>query len=524
LLGDPPLKKPIGLALGLALLVVAPAAADLVVPSQRVRSGVVLRETASRDSRALGGLRPGDAAEYLSSVPEWFHVRLENGTAGFVSRAWTQMIPDAPTGPAAVAPRSPPPGLLAAARSAVSSVFRWQPRVDFVIGDPHPRQTVYRHYDPNLPVAGFATPLGGDGSYDIMLVIDVSTSTNEYAETDVSRDGRRDDVWSGPDSILQAQIRAASQFVRTLKRLPRNHDGSRIHIGIVTFAGDERFRLRPEDARFDPTPQAIYALAKRDADTFLPLTRDYKAIQSQFQALSRTKPVGTTNFAAGIGKAIIELAGLEEQGARSRPRADSQKVILFLTDGKPRLPYDRFQAKRAALHAAKLAAKLDIRINAFALGKNAVTRTVNGAVKGMAHRSDGGFVELENPGDIVTILNATSFAYVEQVKLVNQTTDQETRYVTTGIDGSFYGEIPLEEGENEIEVIAMLHDRQKASETFTIEYRYGPPVREMLQQLEKIRGENEVLIEQIKERLAAEMETERSRKRLDLKLEEDPSY
>ncbi len=515
----------LGAVLGLAVLIAGPAAADLVVPSQRVRSGVLVREYASRDSRPLGSLRPGDEAEYLTSVPGWIHVRLENGTRGFVSRAWTQVIPDAAAGPAAVAaaPRSPTPGLLGAIRSAVTSVFRWKPRVDFVIRDPHPRQTVYRHYDPNLPVSGFATALGGDGSYDLRLVIDVSTSTTEYAETDVSGDGRRDDVWSGPDSILQAQIRAASQFVRTLKRLPRNHDGSRIHVGIVTFAGDERFRLRPEDARFDPTPQAIYALANRDADSFAPLTRDYRAIRTQLQALSRTKPVGTTNFAAGIGKAIIELAGLEEQGARSRPRADSQKVILFLTDGKPRLPYDRFQAKRAALHAAKLAEKLDIRINSFALGKNAVTRTVSGSVKGMAHRSGGSFVELENPGDIVTILNATSFAYVDQVKLVNQTTDQETRYVTTGIDGSFYGEIPLEEGENEIEVIAMLHDRREASETFTIEYRYAAPVRELVQELEKIRGENEVLIEQIKDRLAAEMEAERTRKRIDLRLEEDPS-
>jgi hypothetical protein len=516
----------LGAVLGLALFVAGPAAAELVAPSQRVRSGVVVREYATRDSRALGSLRPGDEAEYLSSVPGWIQVRLEDGTRGFVSQAWTQVTPDAPEEPppvAAAAVLTPSPGLLGVIRSAVTSVFRGKPRVDFVIRDPHSRQTVYRHYDPNLPVSGFAKPLGGSGSYDIMLVIDVSTSTNEYAETDVNGDGRRDDVWSGPDSILQAQIRAASQFVRTLKRLPRNHDGSRIHIGVVTFAGDESFRLRPEDARFDPTSQAIYALANRDAETFVPLTPDYKTVRSRLQALSRTKPVGTTNFAAGIGKAIIELAGLQQQGAQSRPRSDSQKVILFLTDGKPRLPYDRFEAKRAALHAAKLAERLDIRINTFALGKNAVTRTVNGSVEGMARRSDGSFVELENPGDIVTILNATSFAYVDQVKLVNQTTDQETQYVTTGIDGSFYGEIPLEEGENEIEVIAMLHDRREASERFTIEYRYAAPVRELVQKLEQIRGENEVLIEQIKDRLAAEMKAERTRKRIDLTLEEDPS-
>ena len=136
----------LGAVLGLAVLIAGPAAADLVVPSQRVRSGVLIREYATRDSRPLGSLRPGDEAEYLTSVPGWIHVRLENGTRGFVSRAWTQVIPDAAAGPAAVAaaPRSPTPGLLGAIRSAVTSIFRWKPRVDFVIREPHPRQAVYR--------------------------------------------------------------------------------------------------------------------------------------------------------------------------------------------------------------------------------------------------------------------------------------------------------------------------------------------------------------------------------------------
>jgi len=518
-------KKTFGVALGLVVLAAGTAWADLVVPSERVRSGVFVREHATRDSRVVASLIPGGTAEYLRSVPGWHRVQLADGTLGYVSEAWTRRIPAPPEdpGPVAAGPRSRGFGLLGIVRSAVTSVFRGRPRVDFVIRDPHPRRSVYRHTDPHLPVSGFATPLGAGGSYDIMLVIDVSTSTNEYAETDVSGDGRRDDVWSGEDSILRAQTRAAGNFVRALKRLPRNHNGQRIHVGVVTFAGDERFRLRPEDKRFDPTPESIYALAHRDAATLVPLTRDYEAIQRRLEILARSQPLGTTNFAAGIGRAIIELAGLDAQGATSRPRADAQKVILFLTDGKPRLPYDRFEARRAALRAAKLAERFDIRINTFALGKNALTRSANSSVREMASRADGNFVQLENPADIVTILNATSFAFVDQVKLINQTTDRETRYVTTGIDGSFYGEIALEEGENEIEVIAMLHDRREASETFTVEYRYAVPVHELVQQLETIRGENRVLIEQIKDRLTGEMEAARARKRLELFVEEGPS-
>ena len=40
---------------------------------------------------------------------------------------------------------------------------------------------------------------------------------------------------------------------------------------------------------------------------------------------------------AGVKLALRELAGLD--GAQSRPRPSAKKVILFLTDGKPSLPF-----------------------------------------------------------------------------------------------------------------------------------------------------------------------------------------
>ena len=131
----------------------------------------------------------------------------------------------------------------------------------------------------------------------------------------------------------------------------------------------------------------------------------------------------------------------------------------------------------------------------------------------MVARSNGRLVELRDPGDIVSILRTTSFSYVDRVKLVNRTRGLESDYISTGIDGSFYGEIDLIEGDNRIEVVAMLHDDRKATERFEIAYLRVPPEVELRKRLARIRGENEALIEQIRERLASQIEEERKAQR-----------
>ncbi len=473
----------LGPMLLLLLLVPLPVVANGVVSAEDViRRGVVREST--RGEESTGHARREDRFRWIDVGLGW-------------GRALTRYV-----------------------RTAVESILRLQPVVDFVRLGPDPRLRVYRHYNPILPVSGIATVLGASGRYDIILVIDVSGSTSEYAQTDVNGDGKFDDRWRGSDSILKAQTKATRGFVRTLTRLPDNRAGSRIRVGVVTFAGDEDFYLSPGDRDLDATPETIFQLAMRDADVVIPLSGDYKAVDRELATLSRLQPHGTTNFAAGIGRAILELTPGPGRESAHGSADETRKVILFLTDGKPRLPYDRNKAEQVAMRAAKLAHTWGIRINSFALGKNAVTRKVNGSVKKMALKTNGRFVELENPGDIVSILNASSFGFVDRVKLINQTTDESTPYVTTGIDGSFYGEIPLESGLNEIEMVATLHDRREFSETFTIEYVDAPPVSELVARLEKIRHENEALIDQIKHRMVTEMKLARARKHLELRAEE----
>lgn len=78
------------------------SAADVVVPQDRVRSHVSVRESPTVQSAIRGKLRPGDQAELIADGLEWYEVQLPDGTRGFVNVGWTNRIvsiDDPPTSP-----------------------------------------------------------------------------------------------------------------------------------------------------------------------------------------------------------------------------------------------------------------------------------------------------------------------------------------------------------------------------------------------------------------------------------------
>ena len=80
------------LCLSLIFLILSglPAYADLVIPSDRVTSHLNVRQQPDVNSPILGKIRPDESAELLDSVPYWYKVMLDNGTQGFVSKAWAK--------------------------------------------------------------------------------------------------------------------------------------------------------------------------------------------------------------------------------------------------------------------------------------------------------------------------------------------------------------------------------------------------------------------------------------------------
>jgi Mg-chelatase subunit ChlD len=517
------------LLLAAPLLAAVPALGQQVVPSEKVTSRVIVRAQPSRRGADVGSFRPGDRAKLLEAGDDWHHVELGNGTQGYVSAAWTVLVPthwdvaarpppervaakhadrfdfapEATLSAALVTPAGPEAGFF----GRLAHFFRPSERVTIDLTHPDLHESVREHYDPRLPVAGLAHTTGSKGRFDVMLVIDVSGSTSEFAETDVDGDGRATDDWKSADSILKAQARAAASFVEAVRRLPGNRDGRRIRVGVVTFSGDDALFLDPADRKLELDEDDLRALAARDASLVAPLSADYDAVEADLEALAESTGAGMTDFAAGITRATLALADADE------PRPDAERVIYFLTDGKPRLPYDREKAERAARKAAGFAARHSVRIHAFALGKDAVTGKLSSTLKKVADQTGGVCIELEDPADIVPLLRATALSFVDRVKLVNRTTDEESEYVETGIDGSFYGEIPLAEGRNEIEIVAVLYGGDTHTERLDVDFVPVPREQHLAEELEEIRQENEALIDQLQERLrtklAREIETAR---------------
>jgi competence protein ComEC len=77
--------------------------ADVVTPTDDVVTRVIVRQSPSGQSAQVGSLTPGQEAELVGSVPNWYEVRLANGLTGFVPKRWTRVIGAGPT------PPPPPP-------------------------------------------------------------------------------------------------------------------------------------------------------------------------------------------------------------------------------------------------------------------------------------------------------------------------------------------------------------------------------------------------------------------------------
>jgi len=68
--------------------------ADLVVPSDRVETRLRVRDDPSGSSAVVGHLEPGESAQLDpdETVPSWYAVVLEDGTPGYVSKAWSRVV------------------------------------------------------------------------------------------------------------------------------------------------------------------------------------------------------------------------------------------------------------------------------------------------------------------------------------------------------------------------------------------------------------------------------------------------
>jgi Mg-chelatase subunit ChlD len=267
------------------------------------------------------------------------------------------------------------------------------------IRSPRPGETIQNKTD-MAPLAGLAIAGERPTSFDVVVVLDVSGSTEYPSGIDVDGDGvlgetQRSPISSQPDtpntdpedSVLGAEISAARALLDGL-------DSARVNVGVVSFSGE-----------VDPVTQRRLG---RGDDALLEqaLTPDYAAVRRSLEAVLLRGPNGGTNMQAGVKLALRELAGLP--GAVSRPRPHAKKVILFLTDGKPSLPFglaniEDKEDMLAAIDAAQLAKVAGVMMNVYGLGPSAIDYPV--AATEMAKATGGLYTPVRRPGDIVALLS-----------------------------------------------------------------------------------------------------------------------
>jgi len=383
----------------------------------------------------------------------------------------------------------------------------------------HPRPDTVIGSAAGAFVAGRAIAARGElKRFDVIFVLDTSQSTAAPTGVDVDGDGRVGQPPLGPvgqifgmntdagDSILAAEVAAARKILAGLD--PRS-----TRVGVVTFAGEPAGSNRG----FFGSSRVV-----EPALTVEPLTQDYERVERALERVLTRGPRGMTHMAAGVDQATVELLGLS--GALSKPDAESEKAVLFFTDGQPTLPYQGLQADnvRAVLRAAQRAQRAGLRIHSFAIGPDALNGPI--APVEMASITEGSFTPVRNPGGLVTIVEGVSFANIDRIAVRNTTNGEEAHYVRSHADGSWDALVPLEPGKNRIEVTALASDGAMATEELTL--HYAPDAEDPYVPRELVAKRNELLERRLVEirraRVVAEREAaEETRRELALEIERE---
>lgn len=386
----------------------------------------------------------------------------------------------------------------------------------------------YPRADMRLPPAPgcgvYVSGRAGVRLFDVVLVIDTSASTADPSGADIDGDGVVGRAWldeigehhnsDGGDSIMAAEVAAARQLVREL-------DAETTHVGVVTFAGEER------------GPLAWLTRPGPSARTRHALSRNYTAVDQTLAALLSHQPAGSTDIAAAIDQAVANFGP---------PDPKKRRLVMFFTDGFPTLPHGPRQEANnviAVLDAARRARGAEVEVHTFAIGREAVEWPL--ALIETAGRTGGVFTPVRHPADLVDMVTHAGVGDLQRVTLRNATTGVKAWPFAISPDGAFHGFVPLAQGKNELEVsatstigvearraIAVMLDPNSESEQVpaSLVRRQTRLLEECLRFTKRKRRAAEATrTEQVRRRLEVEIErgrrearerAEQQRKRLDL--------
>jgi hypothetical protein len=308
---------------------------------------------------------------------------------------------------------------------------------------------------PLVEVSGYAGARSRRGQ-DLVIVVDVSDSTLEFAGVDLDGDGpdgstdpllvdwllRQPDVSERlvervqeedfDDSVLMSELAAAYELIDRV-------DPRLFRVGLVAFSGNAWL----------VTP--VGATRSQLIDGLDHLRWNF------FYGSGGTDFVDAVRVAAGALAQANAASGSEAPAAPAggEPPAPvlREQAILFLSDGAPTGVAGRSQAEESALTAAREAADQGIRLFTYAIGPQAIQAL--DVYRGMAELSGGRFAKIERPADAVPALRSVDLTDVADLAVENLTTGGPARAVRLFPDGSFDGLVELSEGSNQLRFTAL---------------------------------------------------------------------
>jgi len=180
---------------------------------------------------------------------------------------------------------------------------------------------------------------------------------------------------------------------------------------------------------------------------------------------------------SAVSLATIELLGTQSAYSTKRDGAKARDHVP--DDGQPTLPLENSQLQNAkmAIQQAVRAAKLDVRIDTFAIGEDALSEPV--VVVEMARVTDGVFTPVRNPKDVRAVFEEVSFSDIETLEVKNKTTGAAASQLISNADGSFSALLDMKEGDNTIEVFARSTDGTEGRREVNVKFLAGAKTQEL---------------------------------------------
>jgi hypothetical protein len=254
---------------------------------------------------------------------------------------------------------------------------------------------------------------------DLVIAIDRSESSTLPSGFDVDGDGQVGRVrratgsgWRSTDegdTVLTAEIRFASELLRRASR-----PGDRV--AVISYASRPRVQ-----APLGSAQAALTAIEK----------------------IRRPRQGEATD----LSRAIRLATRLLGDGARDR-------LLLLLSDGVPTLPRPAVHAERAAVRAGLRAIERGVRLRTVAFGRG--SGAFDSELEELGRRSGSRFTRVASPDDLLAQLPAMPRVRLKRVQLRNRTNGKIARAVRVFWDGTFDGIVPVQPGENELEIWAFI--------------------------------------------------------------------